>query len=135
MPLLELQGLISVVSRLCSSGVLLLLLSCSHQWLLFSDQPSSIFVSAQPPFAGGRGSMMPPYYQGDYGEMEYDDGFNNGYGYGRRVGRDQAAYANYLAYYGVGMYDRNGAYSRSACIQRCLQQGRVNCDMMCRRYG
>lgn len=86
---------------------------------------------------GGGGYDYPngPGSVGGYGDLEYDDGYNTGYGYGSRVGSQRTAYANYLAYYGIGMYNNGGGIGRSGCLQRCRRQGRVNCAAVCRSFG
>ena len=68
-------------------------------------------------------------------EEEYDDGYNNGFGYGARVGSRETARANYLAYYGIGVYGASGGYGRSDCYQRCQQSRRGGCAAFCRSYG
>ena len=97
------------------------------------DPDVEVFVRQTP---GSRRSGA-QFYPGDgpIGQMEYDDGYNNGFGYGARVGSRETRYANYLAYYGIGVYNGGGGFGRAECFQRCQQQGRIGCAGLCRSYG
>lgn len=66
--------------------------------------------------------------------IEYDDAYNSGFGYGARTGARQSANANYLSYYGIGVYPV-GAFGQTECQSRCMRQGRTGCAAFCRMYG
>ena len=130
MSIFALIMILAVVSALVASSSLNPPVD-QHQLSSSSKQPGTLTRQRR------QAVLLPGSGYGGYGDYGgYDYGYDNGYGYGRRVGAGRASYGNYLSYYGAGVYGGGGGgYSRNDCFRRCLQTGRVNCEMQCRRYG
>ena len=114
---------------LSSLFILVLLMSSSFPPASAAPAPSP----ARPPYLP---PSREPLYAYGYGDREYDAGFNKGYGYGRRDGANEAAYANYLAYYGITLYPRSaGSFTQADCLRACASRRRTDCPLICRRFG